>query len=192
MIQDRASQQRASKERASIEREVIVLVDDLGVPIGTADKLEAHRPPGLLHLAFSVVLYRFDGSLLLQQRAPGKYHFPSFWANACCSHPGPGEELVASAERRVREELGRTAELALAGNFTYVARCPSSGLVEHEFDHVLVGTLEGEPRPEPSEVAQVAWVRPEAIASGAFAGPVTPWLGPAVELAEQWRATTGR
>ena len=169
-------------------RDVVVLVDAQGEPAGLAGKADAHRPPGQLHLAFSVVLYRDDGHLLLQQRAGDKYHFPLFWANACCSHPGPGEVLVSSAERRVQEELGCHAELEEVGSFTYRARCPLSGLIEHELDHVLIGTLTETPRPDADEVAALKWVSPSEVFSGKLEAKLTPWLIPALEIAEAWRA----
>src|SRR5579862_220184 len=101
----------------TIERPIVVLVDEEGRPVGRAEKLAAHQPPGVLHLAFSVVLYRGDGRLLLQRRAATKYHFPLHWANACCSHPSPGEDVAASAAHRVVEELGVECALAPAGSF---------------------------------------------------------------------------
>ena len=179
------------------DRPTVVLVGTDGSYAGTADKLAAHRAPGALHLAFSVVLYRADGRVLLQQRAAHKYHFPSVWANACCSHPLPGEDLVASAERRVREELGLSCTLALAGHFSYRATCAQSGLVEHEFDHVAVGTVDVEPDPDPAEVAAITWADPVAVlAAGSGAplpagesvpSPLAPWLLPALRLAETLR-----
>jgi isopentenyl-diphosphate delta-isomerase len=175
----------------------VVLVDPSGAVQGEAAKLEAHRPPGRLHLAFSVFLYRDDGRTLLQQRAAAKYHFPLVWANACCSHPGPGEELVRSAEERVREELGWSTTLTDVGSFVYRATCPSSGLVEHELDHVLVGRAEGDPVPDPSEVAATRWVDPADLfadggGAGGSAGALAPWLVPALRLAEAARAARAR
>ncbi len=179
------------------ERGTVVLVDPSGAVQGEAAKLEAHRPPGRLHLAFSVFLYRDDGRTLLQQRAAAKYHFPLVWANACCSHPGPGEELVRSAEERVREELGWSTTLTDVGSFVYRATCPSSGLVEHELDHVLVGRAEGDPVPDPSEVAATRWVDPADLfadggGAGGSAGALAPWLVPALRLAEAARAARAR
>jgi isopentenyl-diphosphate delta-isomerase len=167
------------------ERPTVVLVDEDGSVRGTASKLEAHQPPGQLHLAFSVFLFRADGRVLLQRRADGKYHFPGVWANACCSHPAPGEDVVASAEARLVEELGLSCRLRPVGTFVYRAACGVTGLVEHELDHVLVGTTDGTPRPDPGEVAATAWADPALVAAGAApdGGPLAPWLRPALALA---------
>ncbi|HUY30749.1 MAG TPA: isopentenyl-diphosphate Delta-isomerase [Acidimicrobiales bacterium] len=172
---------------AGIERPIVLLVDEHAAIVGQSGKLEAHEPPGLLHLAFSAFLYRSDGRVLLQRRAASKYHFPLHWANACCSHPGPGEQVVESAERRVLEELGVSCALRPVGVFVYRATCPSSGLVEHELDHVLVGTTDDEPNPQPSEVAELRWVLPADVAAGRPEGAHAPWLSRALEIAEAGR-----
>ncbi|MDA8290786.1 MAG: isopentenyl-diphosphate Delta-isomerase [Actinomycetota bacterium] len=171
-----------------VERPVVVLVDDQASVVGVADKLSAHEPPGRLHLAFSVFLYRSDGRLLLQRRAASKYHFPLHWANACCSHPGPGEEIVESAQRRVLEELGLSCTLVPVGRFTYRAVCPASGRVEHELDHVLVGTTDATPEPLASEVAELCWLLPSEVVDGSPAGEHAPWLAEALAVAESGRA----
>lgn len=168
------------------ERRTVVLVDEQGNVQGSAPKLEAHRPPGRLHLAFSVFLFRPDGRVLLQRRAEDKYHFPGVWANACCSHPGPGEDLVRSAQDRLVEELGLRCRLDRVGAFVYRAECPTSGLVEHELDHVLVGVTEATPSPDPAEVADTCWADAGLLAAGE--APVggdllAPWLLPALALA---------
>lgn len=129
----------------------VVLVDTADRPLGTAAKLDAHREP-VLHRAFSVFVFDPQGSLLLQQRARGKYHSGGLWTNTCCGHPRPGEDTAAAAERRLREEMGIACALRHAGWFVYRADV-GAGLVEHELDHVFVGFSEREPHPDPAEVA---------------------------------------
>jgi isopentenyl-diphosphate Delta-isomerase len=165
------------------ERSQAILVDVDGTEIGVADKLAVHQPPGRLHLAFSVFLFADDGSLLIQRRAATKYHFPLAWANSCCSHPQPGEDLVTSAELRVKEELGLTGELCVVGNFTYRASCTSSGLVEHELDWVLVGGINGVAHPDPTEVAEWRLLGPEAFADAAAGSEFAPWFAPGLAIA---------
>ncbi len=82
--------------------EEVILVDESDTPLGTMEKMEAHRH-ALLHRAFSVFIFNSKGEMLLQQRAPQKYHSPGLWTNACCSHPRPGEDTKDAAIRRLRE-----------------------------------------------------------------------------------------
>lgn len=169
-------------------RSQAVLVDVDGTEVGVADKLEVHQPPGRLHLAFSVFLFAPDGSLLIQRRAATKYHFPLTWANSCCSHPQPGEDLITSAELRVKEELGITCELRVVGNFTYRASCSISGLIEHEFDWVLVGGIAGIIHPDPTEVAEWRLLPPEAFDDAARTAEFAPWFAPGLEIALRSRS----
>ncbi len=133
--------------------ERVILVDEADNQIGTEEKLKAHRE-GKLHRAFSIFVFNSDGKLLLQQRALSKYHCPGLWANTCCSHPREGESADAAAHRSLVEEMGFDCPLKEAFSFTYKAKF-DNGLTEHEFDHVLVGKFDGEPKPNPDEVAAV-------------------------------------
>ena len=72
-------------------QEYLILVDENDAEIGQMEKMEAHEK-GLLHRAFSVVIYNSKGEMLLQQRAAGKYHSPMLWTNACCGHPRPAKK----------------------------------------------------------------------------------------------------
>lgn len=160
----------------------VVTVDVDDQVVGTCDKLAAHQGEGVLHRAFSVLLFDDRGRLLLQRRALDKYHFRGRWSNSCCSHPRPGEDILAAGRRRVREELGIEVELSHRGSFVYRAIDLESGLVEHELDHVLVGRTTGEPSPDPLEVEAVRWVEPHELGRWLDDEPhaFTPWLVPAL------------
>ena len=166
--------------------EQVILVDESGVPTGTAGKLEAHRLPGLLHLAFSVFVRDDEGRLLLQRRAADKHHFRGLWSNTCCSHPRPGESTVEAGRRRLKEEMGIQVDLTVVGRFTYRADDPESGLVEHEVDDVLSGTYAGEPVPDPAEVSEWRWAEVEVLRRDLDdrPGEYTPWLAPALRVLE--------
>ena len=83
----------------------VILVDEHDVPVGEAEKMEAHRQ-GWLHRAFSVFIFNANGEMLLQQRALSKYHSPGLWTNACCSHPNPNEAIHVCIQRGLKEEMG--------------------------------------------------------------------------------------
>ena len=159
----------------------LILVDGLDRPVGSAPKLRVHEE-GLLHRAFSVVLVRADGRLLLSRRAEGKYHSGGLWANSCCSHPRVGEEVPAAATRRVREELGcEVAPGTLREVGAYVYRAVfANGLTEYEYDHVLLGRIDAAPgeedaalTPDPEEVDEIRWISPEVLAAELAERPET-------------------
>jgi isopentenyl-diphosphate Delta-isomerase len=133
----------------------VVLVNDFDEEVGTMEKMEAHRR-ALLHRAFSVFIFNESGDMLLQRRALTKYHSGGLWTNACCSHPRPGEAVMAAATRRLQEELGFVSPLHSAFTFTYKAPF-DNGLTEYEFDHVLTGQYDGLIIPNPEEVCEIAY-----------------------------------
>ncbi|MFH9726610.1 isopentenyl-diphosphate Delta-isomerase [Streptomyces sp. NPDC017254] len=156
---------------------MLELVDEDGTTIGTAEKLAAHQAPGQLHRAFSVFLFDESGRLLLQRRALGKYHSPGVWSNTCCGHPYPGEAPFAAAARRTFEELGVSPTLlAEAGTVRYNHPDPASGLVEQEFNHLFVGLVQAEPRPDPEEIEDTAFVTAAELAERHAAAPFSAWF----------------
>ena len=158
----------------AIER--VILVDEQDRVLGTKEKLAAHET-GQLHRAISVCVFRPSGQMLIQQRAHHKYHSPGLWSNTCCSHPRPGEAAEMAAHRRLKEELGFDCGLELAYTFMYRAEF-ENGLIEHEFDHVFVGTYEGDLVANPDEVADVRWMFPEEISQAVDENPdeFTVWF----------------
>ncbi len=128
----------------------VILVSEADEMIGTAEKMKAHTD-GLLHRAFSVFIFDTKGRLLLQQRSQEKYHGARLWSNTCCSHPFPNEEVGAAARRRLQEEMGFTTPLVKLFEFRYKAEVENN-LIEHEYDHVFVGSYEGEIRFNKREV----------------------------------------
>ena len=156
---------------------MLELVDEDGNTIGTAEKLAAHQAPGQLHRAFSVFLFDESGRLLLQRRALGKYHSPGVWSNTCCGHPYPGEAPFAAAARRTFEELGVSPSLlAEAGTVRYNHPDPASGLVEQEYNHLFVGLVQAEPRPDPEEIGETAFVTAEELAARHASAPFSAWF----------------
>lgn len=163
-----------------VDRLLVELVDDAGSGLGECSVAEAHTPPGRLHRAFSVQLFDSRGRALVHRRALTKSRFAGRWTNTCCSHPAPGEDIVASAVARVREELGLAVDgLTEVGRFTYRAADPASGTVEHEYDHVLVGTCDDDPDPDPAEIHEWRRVEPAQLLGEVARAPElhSPWLG---------------
>jgi isopentenyl-diphosphate delta-isomerase len=133
--------------------EHVILVDTLDNPIGTMEKMEAHEK-GVLHRAFSILLFNNEGKVLLQKRSQNKYHSAGLWTNTCCSHPLPQEPLKEATRRRLKEEMGIDLEPAFQYSFIYRAQL-NQNLTEYELDHVFVGTFNGTPVVNQKEVE--AW-----------------------------------
>jgi isopentenyl-diphosphate Delta-isomerase len=164
----------------------VILVNELDEQTGVMEKMEAHEK-ALLHRAFSVFIFNKEGLILLQQRAVTKYHSPGLWTNACCSHPNPGEETLAAAERRLNEELGFVTPIKKAFHFTYKAVF-DNGLTEHEFDHVFVGAYDGNMNLNADEVKAVTYKSMKEIAVDLETAPhqYTEWFKIAFPLLKEW------
>jgi isopentenyl-diphosphate delta-isomerase len=141
--------------------EHVILVDQEDNAIGTMEKMEAHRK-GLLHRAFSVVIFNSKGEILLQKRAKSKYHSGGLWTNACCSHPLPDESMEVATQRKLKQEMGIDLKTEYAYKFIYNTNL-DSGLIEHEYDHVFTGIFDGEPIINKHEVEDWKYVSPDQL-----------------------------
>jgi isopentenyl-diphosphate Delta-isomerase len=130
--------------------EEVILVDELDNAIGTMEKMDAHRK-GVLHRAFSILLFNSKGEILLQKRSAKKYHSGGLWTNTCCSHPLPGESMQNATRRKLIQEMGIDLTPEFAYKFIYKTDL-DHGLIEHEFDHVFIGSFNGTPAINAEEV----------------------------------------
>jgi len=166
-----------STQRNQVE-EVVLLAED-GSAVGTADKASVHTGATPLHLAFSCHLFDDAGRVLVTRRALTKLTWPGVWTNAFCGHPAPGEAMADAVRRRGRFELGVeiTEPASVLPDFRYRA-VDASGVVENEICPVHTARALGEPSPDPTEVAEHRWVRPEDLLAGVRAArwAFSPWL----------------
>ena len=139
-----------------MQQENVVLVDINNNKLGLMPKMEAHIK-GILHRAFSVIIFNNNGDIILQKRARTKYHTPGLWSNTCCSHQRDNEDNITAGKRRLYEEMGFTTQLQNFDSFIYKVSF-SNGLIEHEFDHILTGIYNGIPNLNKKEVDQWKWV----------------------------------
>lgn len=182
----RIKQAFAMKEIIAPCEEQVVLVDQKDEQVGLCEKIQAHEQ-GLLHRAFSVFLLRKQGEVfqvLMQQRATSKYHAGGLWTNTCCSHPRHAETVIQAAQRRMHEELNFSESIQEIGSFSYKANF-DNGLIEHEYDHVLIGvSLRENFNPNPEEVEQCKWINLEELRNDLQINPqkYTPWLPGVLEV----------
>lgn len=149
--------------------ETVILVDKNDQPLGQQEKLAAHLIPER-HRAFSILIFNDQGETLIQRRALGKYHSPGLWANSCCGHPRPGEEIKDAANRRLKEELGVCSSLSPLTKVCYTLKLEKD-LWELEYTHVFSGTYQGTIDFNAEEVCEVTWISPHRLREDVLAFP---------------------
>jgi isopentenyl-diphosphate Delta-isomerase len=159
--------------------ERVVLVNDDGNAIGSADKSTVHTAETPLHLAFSCHVFDSRSRVLVTRRALTKTTWPGVWTNSFCGHPSPGETQEQAMARRAEQELGITVssiELVLP-DFRYRA-IDASGIVENEICPVYRAVSTDRVNANPHEVAEWEWVDPASLTAAASAAPYafSPWL----------------
>lgn len=144
--------------------ESVILVDEQDRELTTGPKLDTHIR-GELHRAFSIFLFDEQGRTLIQKRAAQKYHSAGKWANTCCGHPRPGENIADAAHRRLGEELGLDANLTFGFQTRYIAELDGD-MIENELVHVFYATSTASPLLNPNEVADVMSLDLEDLRAG--------------------------
>ncbi len=158
--------------------EYVILVDENDNKIWTMEKLEAHQR-WLLHRCFSLFVFNDKWELLLQQRDSGKYHCWGLWSNTVCSHQRDWENTVKAAERRVIEEMWFTCKNPkIVHEMIYRAEF-DNGLIEHEYDYVLIWKYNWEDiKPNSEEVMDYKWIDLKDLKKDIEKNPeiYTPWI----------------
>jgi isopentenyl-diphosphate delta-isomerase len=161
------------------QTELVVLLDDVGAPVGTAPKCDVHTANTPLHLAFSCYLLDREGRILVTRRALAKRTWPGVWTNSFCGHPGPEEALGSAVRRRGRQELdvGIESVQERLPDFSYRA-VDAGGTVENEFCPVFTAVASGPVAPRAEEVMEWEWAEPEALLVAVSNTPFvfSPWL----------------
>src|SRR6185437_2320775 len=106
----------------SQEAESLILVDEADREVGYMSKERCHDGRGILHRAFSLLIFNERSELLLQRRSAAKRLWPHYWSNSCCSHPRRAETMEAAIHRRLYEELGLACPLQFLFKFQYHAQ----------------------------------------------------------------------
>jgi isopentenyl-diphosphate Delta-isomerase len=169
------------------DSDALILVDAADRRLGHLSKDLCHEGRGVLHRAFSLLIFNARGELLVQQRAPSKRLWPLYWSNSCCSHPRRAESMEVATRRRLYEELGIHCELQFLFKFEYHAQFDATG-AEHELCSVFIGRSDAPPKVNRDEIHDWRWVSPEVLQkhmSSAESSRYTPWF--MLEWARVWR-----
>jgi isopentenyl-diphosphate delta-isomerase len=165
----------------------LILVDEKDLGVGYLSKELCHTGQGVLHRAFSLLIFNEHGELLIQQRSAAKRLWPLYWSNSCCSHPRGAETMEAATQRRLFEELGLKCSLRFLFKFQYHAQFDATG-AEHELCSVFIGRSSQPPRINAAEINDWRWISPETLESEisrAGGRTFTPWF--ILEWARIWR-----
>lgn len=157
-------------EQIQMMEEECILVDKEDKIIGKDSKVNCHLGDGMLHRAFSVLLFNSAGELLIQKRAKEKITFPSIWANSCCSHPLHIQSEIdgingakRAAKRKMEQELGIDPEqidiekLHYITKMRYKARADDTW-VEYEIDYIFAMKRDVEINPNKIEIEETKYV----------------------------------
>ena len=169
------------------ETDSLILVDEADQGVGYLSKVLCHQGRGVLHRAFSLLIFNAAGELLLQQRSASKRLWPLYWSNSCCSHPRSAETMEAATQRRLYEELGLRCPLHFLFKFQYQAQFDETG-AEHELCSVFIGRCTDSVKANRDEILDWRWVGPEALQSELAGGGgrnFTPWFR--LEWSRIWR-----
>jgi isopentenyl-diphosphate Delta-isomerase len=169
------------------DSDALILVDAADHSVGCLSKIRCHEGRGVLHRAFSLLIFNGNGELLIQQRARSKRLWPLYWSNSCCSHPRSGESLDTATRRRLHEELGLSCPLHFLFKFEYQAQFDATG-AEHELCSVFIGRCTDPIRINNQEILSWRWIsveRLQAELTAHGAAKFTPWF--IIEWARIWR-----
>ena len=185
----------ADLEQINLMSEAIIGVDESDNELRAVSKVEAHHSSGILHRAFSVLLFDSNNRLLLQKRASHKMTFPNVWANSCCSHPlyseserelGDALGVKRAAIRKLKQELGISESQIPISDFSFMTKMVYSSRmneewIEREIDHILVIKADVDVNINENEVSEIKWVSQEELEAMLVAevegdGEIAPWF----------------
>jgi isopentenyl-diphosphate Delta-isomerase len=169
------------------DSDALILVDGTDRDVGHLSKARCHEGKGVLHRAFSLLIFNRQGELLIQQRSPSKRLWPLYWSNSCCSHPRRGETMESATRRRLFEELGLECDLTFLFKFQYQAQFDATGS-EHELCSVFIGGCSDPVAVNAEEISAWRWVSPELLQRELALGGAnrfTPWF--TIEWTRIWR-----
>lgn len=185
----------ADLEQINLMSEAIIGVDESDNEVRAVSKVEAHHSSGILHRAFSVLLFDSNNRLLLQKRASHKVTFPNVWANSCCSHPlyseserelGDALGVKRAAIRKLNQELGISESQVPISDFSFMTKMVYSSRmneewIEREIDHILVIKADVDVKINENEVSEIKWVSQEELEAMLVAevegdGEIAPWF----------------
>ncbi|XP_051006860.1 isopentenyl-diphosphate delta-isomerase 2 [Acomys russatus] len=184
--------------------QMLIVVDENDKVIGADIKRNCHRNEnienGLLHRAFSVVLFNSEKKMLVQRRADTKLTFPGHFTDSCSRHPLSNPEeleekdtlgVKRAALRRLQAELGIPQDQVSLEDIVFMTRyhykAKSDAIWgEHKVCYLLLIRKDVTITADPSEIRSISYLTREELQALLERGArgevdVTPWLRTTVE-----------
>ena len=139
-------------ESSDNPKEMFIVVDTSDTIIGYKTRAECHRDPSLVHRSAGVVIFDDRGRALLQKRSATKDLQPGLWGISAAGHVTKGETYEQCIERELKEELGISIPMKLAGKFLL------SDATETEMSTIFTAHSNGPFRADPSEVDELLYI----------------------------------
>lgn len=156
--------------------ELVVLVDNHGSPVGSAPKLATHTARTPLHLSFSTYIFSANNKILVTKRAGVKKVWPNVWTNSACGHQLPDESDESAIKRRLKFELGMSAEelTLIVPDYVYKTT-PYNGIIEHEYCRIYCARASSDVSPNYLEVDDYKWLSWSEFRTLALSDPSDEW-----------------
>lgn len=141
--------------------ELEIVRESDGLPLGIYLPRNEALAQGVWCRSTNVFILNSHGEILCHQRSMGKERMPGVWSTHLGGHVAKEESFETNALKEAEEEAGIT--LHPSQLFAWrTTRLPSARLWVREFVALHDVALENL-RPQPGEVEQFAWKRPENV-----------------------------
>lgn len=158
--------------------EYILIVDENDNVIGKEEKVKCHLGNGILHRAFTLMVFNDKNELLITKRSKDKMLWPGIWDGSISSHPREGETYELAGNRRLSEELGvKSDDVRLLFKIRYQTPCKDIGS-ENEIDAALVVKGINEVFPDEKEISEYKYVELKKLEKDVKKNPkkYAPWF----------------
>ncbi|MDI6825866.1 MAG: isopentenyl-diphosphate Delta-isomerase [Candidatus Aenigmarchaeota archaeon] len=138
--------------------EYILIIDEKDNVVGKEEKVKCHLGNGILHRAFTLMVFNDKNELLITKRSKEKMLWPNIWDGSISSHLHEGESYEDAARRRCPDELGIKCDgLKFLFKIRYQAQYKDIGS-ENEINAVLVAKGINEVFPNKKEISEYKYI----------------------------------
>ena len=138
--------------------EYILTVDENDNVIGKEEKVKCHLGDGILHRAFTLMVFNDKNELLITKRSQEKMLWPGFWDGSISSHVHEGETYEDAGKRRLPQELGvESDDVKFLFKIRYQTPYKDVGS-ENEIDAALIVKGINEVFPNEREISEYKYV----------------------------------